>query len=84
MLVVFEKRVLRRISGPKTDEITREWRKLHHEELNDLFCSLSIIHYLCQYGGQDSLVGTATGYRLEGPGIKSRWGEISRTCPNQP
>jgi len=35
-LTVFEKRVLRRIFGPKRDEVTEEWRKLHNEELNDL------------------------------------------------
>ena len=38
-LGVFENRVLRRIFGPKRDEVTREWRKLHNEELNDLYCS---------------------------------------------
>jgi hypothetical protein len=36
---VFEKRVLRRIYGPKRDEVTREWRKLHKEELNDIYSS---------------------------------------------
>ena len=35
-LRVFEDRVLSRIFGPKRDEVTREWRKLHHEELNTL------------------------------------------------
>jgi len=35
-LGVFENRVLKRIFGPKRDEETREWRKLHNEELNDL------------------------------------------------
>ena len=35
-LRVFENRVLRRIFGPKRDEVTGEWRKLHNEELNDL------------------------------------------------
>jgi hypothetical protein len=34
---VFENRVLRRIFGPKRDKITGEWRKLHNEELNDLY-----------------------------------------------
>jgi hypothetical protein len=34
----FENRVLRRIFGPKWDEVTGEWRKLHNEELNDLYC----------------------------------------------
>ena len=33
-----ENRVLRRIFGPKKDEVKREWRKLHKEELNDLYC----------------------------------------------
>jgi len=37
-LRVFENRVLRRIFGPKRGEVTGEWRKLHHEELNDLYC----------------------------------------------
>jgi hypothetical protein len=31
---VFENRVLRRVFGPKRDEVTEEWRKLHNEELN--------------------------------------------------
>jgi len=38
-LKVFENRVLRRIFGAKRDEITGEWKKLHNEELNDLYCS---------------------------------------------
>jgi hypothetical protein len=36
-LRVFEKRLLRRIFWPKGDEVTGEWRKLHNEELNDLY-----------------------------------------------
>jgi hypothetical protein len=36
-LRVFENRVLRRVCGPKRDEVTGEWRKLHNEELNDLY-----------------------------------------------
>jgi len=35
-LRVFESKVFRRIYGPERDEATREWRKLHNEELNDL------------------------------------------------
>jgi hypothetical protein len=34
---VYENRVLRRVLGPKRDEVTAEWRKLHNEELNDLY-----------------------------------------------
>jgi len=40
---VFENRVLRRIFGPKRDEVTREWRKLHNEELNDLYSLPNIV-----------------------------------------
>jgi hypothetical protein len=42
-LRVFENRVLRRIFGPKGDEVTEEWRKLHNQELRDLYSSPSII-----------------------------------------
>jgi hypothetical protein len=40
---VFENRMLRRIFGPKRDEVTGGWRKLHNEELHDLYSSPSII-----------------------------------------
>jgi hypothetical protein len=40
---VFENRVLRRIFGPKRDEVTGDWRKLHNEELHNLYSSLNII-----------------------------------------
>jgi predicted ATP-dependent Lon-type protease len=36
---VFQNKVLGRILGPKRDRVTREWRKLHKEELNDLYSS---------------------------------------------
>jgi hypothetical protein len=42
-LRVFENRVLRGIFGPKRDEVTGEWRRLHNEELNDLYSSPNII-----------------------------------------
>ena len=42
-LRVFENRVLRRVFGPKRDEVRREWRKLHNKELNDLYASLNIV-----------------------------------------
>jgi hypothetical protein len=43
---VFENRMLRRIFGPKRDEVTGEWRKLHNEELRDLYSSPSIIRII--------------------------------------
>jgi hypothetical protein len=43
---VFENRVLRRIFGLKRDEVTGEWRKLHNEELHDLYSSPSIIRIM--------------------------------------
>jgi hypothetical protein len=45
-LRVFGNRVLRRVFGPKRDEVTREWRKLHNEELRDLYYSPSIIRVI--------------------------------------
>jgi hypothetical protein len=45
-LRVFENRVLRRIFGPRRDELTREWRKLHNEELNDLYSSPNVVQVL--------------------------------------
>jgi hypothetical protein len=45
-LRVFENRVLRRIFGPKRDEVTGEWSRLHKEELNDLYSSPTIIRVI--------------------------------------
>jgi len=45
-LRVFENRVLRRIFGPKRDEGTGEWRKLHNEGLYDLYCSPNIVRVI--------------------------------------
>jgi len=45
-LRVFGNRVLRGIFGPKRDEVTGEWRKLHNEELNDLYCSPNIVRVM--------------------------------------
>jgi hypothetical protein len=45
-LRVFENRVLRRIFGPKRDEVTRGWRKLQNEELHNLYPSPSIIRMI--------------------------------------
>jgi hypothetical protein len=45
-LRVFENRVLKRISGPKRDEVTGEWRKLHNEELHILYSSPNVIRQI--------------------------------------
>jgi len=45
-LRVFENKVLRRIFGPRRDEVTGEWRRLHKEELNDLYCSPNIVRVI--------------------------------------
>ena len=56
-LRVFENGVLRRIFGPKRDEVTGEWRKLPNEELNDRLCGLVV---------------RVSGYRYRGLGFDSR------------
>jgi hypothetical protein len=43
---VFEKRVLRRTFGPQRDEVTEGWRKLHNEELHNLYSSPNIIRMI--------------------------------------
>ena len=51
--------MLKRIFGPKRDEVTGEWRRLHNEEFNDLYCSLNIIRAKemggarSRYGGEE-------------------------------
>jgi hypothetical protein len=45
-LKLFDNRLLRRIFGPKRDEVTGEWRKLHNEELHDLYSTPNIIRVI--------------------------------------
>jgi hypothetical protein len=45
-LRVFDNRVLKRIFGPKSDEVTGEWRKLHNEQLNHLYSSPNIMRVI--------------------------------------
>jgi hypothetical protein len=45
-LRVFENMVLKRIFGSRRDEVTGEWRRLHNEELNDLYCSPDIVRVI--------------------------------------
>jgi len=87
-LRVFENRVLRRIFGPKRDEVRVECRKLHNEELNDLCCSHSIFRMTksrrMRWAGHVACMGERRGvYRvlvgkpeerdhLEDPGVYGR------------
>jgi len=66
---VFENRVLRKIVGPKRDEVTGEWRRLHNEEHHVLYYSLSIIRLIrsriMRYRGQVAGMGNRRGaYRV--------------------
>jgi len=66
---VFENRVLRRIFGPKRDEVTREWRKLHNEEPNDLYRSSITIQVIklrrLRWAGHVACIGERRGlYRV--------------------
>jgi hypothetical protein len=65
---VFENRVSRRIFGPKRGEVTGKWRKLHNEELNDLYCSPNIVRVIKienEIGGAGSTCGDRRGvYRV--------------------
>jgi hypothetical protein len=62
---VFENRVLRRISGPKRDEVRGKWRRLHKEEINDLYSSLNIIQVIksrkIRWAGQVARMGQGRG-----------------------
>jgi len=44
--ILYSVRVLRRIFGPRRDEVTGEWRRLHKEELNDLYSSPNIVRVI--------------------------------------
>ena len=66
---MFENRALRRIFGLKTDEVTGEWRKLHNEELNDMYSSPNIVRVIksrrMRWAGHVARVGKRRGvYRV--------------------
>jgi len=68
--------VLRRIFGPKRDEVTGEWRKLHNEELNDLYCSPNIARVIksrrMRWAGHVARMGKPEGKRPFGR-PRRRW-----------
>ena len=71
-LGVFENKVLRRIFGPKRDEVTGEWRKLHNEELNDLYSSPNIVLVIksrrMRWAGHVARMGGEVERRIQGFG----------------
>jgi hypothetical protein len=86
-LRVFEKRVLRRIFGPKRDEETGSWRKLHNEELHNLYSSPSIIRIIksrgMRWAGNEAQMGEKrNAYRILAgkPEGKRPLGSPRRTC----
>jgi hypothetical protein len=64
--------VLRRIFGPKWDEVTGEWRKLHNEELDDLYCSPNIVRVI---KWRRKMGGTCSTYRGEKRRVQGFGGE---------
>ena len=79
-LRVFENRALRRVFGPKRDEVTGEWRKLHNEKLSDLYSLPNIVRVVKSRrmrGVHRDLVGKPEGKRSLGR-PKRRWGIILR------
>jgi hypothetical protein len=86
-LRVFENRLLRRMFGPRRDEVTGEWRKLHNEQINDLYASPNIRlikSRRMRWAGHVARMGERTGayrflvgklserHHLEDPGIDGR------------
>ena len=81
-LRVFENRVLRRVFGPKRDEVTGEWRKLHNEELRDLYSLPNIVRVVKQrrmrWAGHVARMGEGRGvHRVLVGNLRERahWGD---------
>ena len=69
-LKVFENRMTRRIFGPKRDEVIGKWRKLHKEEMNDLYCSPNIVRLRksrrMRWAGHVARMGDKRGEAIQG------------------
>ena len=74
-LKLFENMVLKRIFGPRRDEVTGEWRRFHNEEINDLYCSPNIVRMIklrrMRWAGHVASMGEERGC------IESWWGNRS-------
>ena len=75
-LRVFENMVLRRIFGPRRDEVTGEWRRLHNEALSDLYSSPNIVRVIksrrMRWAGHVGRIGSWWGNRRE----RYHWGDL--------
>jgi hypothetical protein len=78
-----ENMVLRRTFGPRREEVTGEWRRLHNEEINDLYCSLNIVRvikskrmrwagYVARIGEESGCIGYWWGNRRD----RAHWGGL--------
>jgi hypothetical protein len=65
-LMVFEKRVLRRLFGPERDEVTAGWRKMHNDERHNLYSSPYIIRIK-----MDEMVGACSTHRGDGKCVQN-------------
>ena len=69
-LRVFENRVLKRVFGPKRDEVTEEWRKLYNEELSDLYSLPNIVRVVksrrMRWAGHEACMGEGRGAQGSG------------------
>jgi hypothetical protein len=78
-LRMFENRVLRRMFGPKRDEVTGEWRKLHNEELNNLYSSPNIVRVIksrrMRWVGHVARIGEGTGFWWGNLREGDHWGD---------
>jgi hypothetical protein len=71
---VFENRVLRRVFGPKRDDVTGEWRKLHNEELSDLYSLPNILRVVKSRRMRWAWRGASSGCGLTATGSARGWG----------
>jgi hypothetical protein len=72
--------VLRRIFGPKREQVTRKWEKIHNEELNDLYCSPNIVQVMKsrRWAGHVARMGERRGIYRDFSGKPGRKKQVGR------